>query len=348
MVEQNDEKVACKNCGSKAVVKFGMYKGVQRYWCKSCQRKFKADSDLFRMKTSPEQISSALRMYYDGMSVKDIKGFLKQEYHNDPSKKTIYQWVDKYSDIAIKEAKDYHPNVSDTWIADETVLRIAGQNVWMYDIIDDKTRFLLATRMSLARTTHDAESLMKEAQRKAGKSPKVVVTDKHTSYLDSIELTFGSDTEHVRSRPFTADTQSTQKIERWHETLKERTKVMKGLKTLETAIQFVAAFLVHYNYFRGNEALNGKTPAQEAGVKFPYKDWAEVIRQPVSKQVEIQTHLTSKVHIPKPRIRLPETHVGRPRKHTRVRPQRGVFYEGRGMVSQYPFKGGKRHKGRII
>jgi transposase-like protein len=122
-------------------------------------------------------------MYYDGMSVKDIKGLLKQEYHNDPSKKTIYQWVDKYSDIAIKKAKDYHPKVSDTWIADETVLRIGGQNVWMYDIIDDDTRFLLATRIALSRTTHDATMLMKEAQKKAGKTPKVVITDKNSSYL---------------------------------------------------------------------------------------------------------------------------------------------------------------------
>lgn len=337
----------CKNCGSNAIVKYGSYKGIPRCWCKACKRKFKADTALFHMKTSPEQISSALRMYYDGMSIKDIKGLLRQEHDNDPSKKTIYQWVDKYSDIAIKEAKNIHPKVSDIWIADETVLRIGGQNVWMYDIIDDQTRFLLATRLSLARTTHDAETLMKEAQRKAGKSPKVVITDKNSSYLDSIELTFGADTEHVRSRPITADTYSTQKIERWHETLKERTKVMKGLKTIDTAIQFVDGFLVHYNYFRGNEALDGKTPAEEAGIKFPYKDWTEIIRQPVSKQAEIQTHQTPKVKISKPRTRLPETHVGRPRKHTRAKP-RGDIYEGRGVISRYPFTGAKRHKGRVL
>jgi len=323
-----NEIATCKYCNNpSAVVKFGTYKGTQLYWCKSCKRKFKGDTTLFHMKTPPEQISSALRMYYDGMSVKDIKGLLKQEYQNDPSKKTVYGWIDKYSDIAIKEAKDYQPKIGNTWIADETVLRIGGQNVWMYDIIDDKTRFLLATRIALSRTTHDAEMLMKEAQKKAGKSPKIIVTDRNSSYLDSIELTFGADTEHIQSRPFTTDTQSTQKIERWHETLKERTKVMKGLKTLETAIQFVAAFLVHYNYFRGNEALEGnKTPAEAAGIKFPYRNWAEIIRQPVSKQVEIQTHLTPKIHISKPRIRLPETHVGRPRKRIRtkssvVRPQ---------------------------
>lgn len=342
-----DVPITCKNCGSNAVVKFGSYKGVQRYWCKSCHRKFKADSDLFHMKTSPEQVSSALRMYYDGMSIKDIQGLLQQEYQNKPSKKTIYQWIDKYSNVAIKEAKDIHPHVGDTWIADETVLRVAGQNVWMYDIIDDKTRFLLATRITLSRTTHDAEMLMKEAEKKAGKMPKVVITDKNYSYLDGIEQAFGADTEHVQSRPFTTDTQNTQKIERWHETLKERTKVMKGLKTLDTAIQFVDGFLVHYNYFRGNEALNGKTPAEKAGIRFPYKDWAEIIRQPVSKQTEIQTHLTPKVHISKSRIRLPETHIGKPRRQRKTKPT-GDIYEGGGMLARHSFAGAKRHKGRLI
>jgi tRNA(Ile2) C34 agmatinyltransferase TiaS len=43
MVEQKDKPV-CKNCGSTAVVRFGTYKGVQRYWCKTCKRKFKADN----------------------------------------------------------------------------------------------------------------------------------------------------------------------------------------------------------------------------------------------------------------------------------------------------------------
>ena len=337
-----NNEVICKNCGSSNVVKFGSYKDVQRYYCKACKRKFKGDTALFHMKTSPEQISSALRMYYSGMSVKDIKDLLKQEYNNDPSKKTVYEWIDKYTDMAIKVAKDYHPNVGDEWIADETVLRIGGQNVWLYDIIDDKTRFLLATRIALSRTSHDAEMLMKEASKKAGgKIPKVVVTDKNYSYLDRIEQAFGADTEHVQGRPFT-DTNSTQKIERWHETLKERTKVMKGLKTLGSALQFIDGFLVHYNYFRTNEALENKTPAEVAGIKFPYQNWAEVIRQPVSKETEIKIHLSPRLKLPKsPRAKLPETHVGRPRIHKRA-PKGGLYASKSGAMSRHYFRGAKR------
>ena len=40
---QQQNRLVCKYCGSEAVSKFGAYKGVQRYWCKACKRKFKAD-----------------------------------------------------------------------------------------------------------------------------------------------------------------------------------------------------------------------------------------------------------------------------------------------------------------
>jgi putative transposase len=309
----------CKYCGGANLVLYGKQKGKQQWWCKDCKRKFSESTSLPRMKSPVTQVGSAVQQYYNGMSLNAICRNIEQQYGYKPNNSTIFRWVEEFTDSAIQETKDIHPKVGDTWIADETVLRIGGQNIWMYDIIDDKTRFLLATRMALSRTTHNAEMLMKEAQKKADKTPKVIITDKNSSYLDSIELTFGGDTEHIQSRPFTADTQNTQKIERWHETLKERTKVMKGLKTIDTAIQFVAGFLVHYNYFRGNEALHGKTPAETAGIKFPYKNWAEIIRQPVSKQAEVQTHLAPRVRRLKSHFGLPETHVGRPRKRKRTK-----------------------------
>jgi len=53
--EVTTKTVTCKNCGSTACVKFGSYKGVQRYWCKSCNRKFKGDDDSFHEKVSLEK-----------------------------------------------------------------------------------------------------------------------------------------------------------------------------------------------------------------------------------------------------------------------------------------------------
>ena len=159
------EDIKCKDCGSTAVVKFGSYKGVQRYYCKACKRKFKADNDLFHMKVPADYVSSALSMYYSGMSVNDICTTLKQEHNYYPSNSIVYKWIEKYTPLAIKHFRDYHPQVEDVWIADETVLNLDGEHsIWFYDIIDKDTRFLLASRVAISRTTNDAERLMEDAK----------------------------------------------------------------------------------------------------------------------------------------------------------------------------------------
>ncbi len=125
------EQVTCKNCGSNAVVKFGTYKGVQRYFCKSCKRKFKADGSLFHMKVSADHISTALSMYYSGSSISDIRNHLKQEHGYYPSKHIVFEWVDKFTSLASKQFRDTRPQLGDTWIADETVLDLdKGIKVW--------------------------------------------------------------------------------------------------------------------------------------------------------------------------------------------------------------------------
>jgi transposase-like protein len=296
--------IVCKNCGSEAVIKFGSYKGTPRYYCKACKRKFKADADNFHMKVPADYVSSALSMYYSGMSVNDICTTLKQEHNYNPSNSVVYKWIEKYTPIAIKHFRDYHPQVGDTWIADETVLNLDGEHsVWFYDIIDKDTRFLLASRVAISRTTNDAERLMEDAKKRAGKSPKEILTDSQNSYVDAIEKVFGSDTDHIQTTPFEKGTEdTTSEIERFHGTLKDRTKVFRSFRDIDTLIEFTDGWLVYYNYFRPHESLGGKTPAEAGKVKYDVKDWAQLAKLPVTKQAEIQTHSTPKYRIPKTKI----------------------------------------------
>jgi len=301
-------KITCKNCGSEAVVKFGKYKGAQRYWCKSCQRKFKGDNALFHMRVSPEYISTALSMYYSGSSISDIRNQLKQECGYYPSKHVVFEWIDKYTSLASKQFRDVHPKVGDTWIADETVLDLdRGVKVWFFDVIDSDTRYLIASRASLSRTTRDAQMLMDRAIKTAGKTPKTVITDKLKSYLD---VAYGKDAEHVRGRPFAFKEtgESTSQIERFHGTIKDRTKVMRAFRDLETLHQFMDGYLVFYNFFKPNEALNGKTPAEVAQIDYQVKNWKDLSQLPVSKEAEIGTHKTKVLRIRRATTRITSSH----------------------------------------
>jgi len=267
----------CKFCGSPNVVKFGTFQGIQRYWCKDCKRKSADNRALPGMKTPVEHISSALSCYYGGMPLDAIQRHLHQQFKLYYSEMGIYNWIKRFSKEAIARVKDFHPIVGDTWIADETMLKVGGRKIWFFDVIDEKTRYLLASRLAQSRTIKEAALVMNEAKRKAGKAPKRIITDKLAAYIDGIELVFGSDTKHIQSKPFT-DVNSTNIIERFHGTLKDRTKIIRGFKNMTTAELLTDAWLVHYNFFKEHETLGNTPPAVRMGAT-PIKDWAEVISQ---------------------------------------------------------------------
>ena len=114
------------------------------------------------MKTPIRQISSALSMYYRGMSIDDIRRHLEQEFDNCPSDSTVYEWISRFTTEAINSTRDYKPNMGDVWVADETMLDVGGNKVWFWDLIDVKTRFLLASHMSYNRTTQIAQRLVEK------------------------------------------------------------------------------------------------------------------------------------------------------------------------------------------
>lgn len=161
----------------------------------------------------------------------------------------------------------------------------------------------MASHLSRVRTTKDAQKLMELASKRAGgKTPKVILTDKLQAYLDGIELTFGADTKHIQGKPFTVEN-NTNLIERFHGTLKDRTKVMRGLKNIKSAKLITDGWLLHYNYLRPHESLNGRTPAQMAGVKYPYRNWQEIVAKRMIVTPK-QTSATSTIIIPE----LPRRH----------------------------------------
>jgi putative transposase len=291
---QNITIPRCKYCQSERIRKYGTYKGIQRFYCNECKRKFVATDTIPKMQYSTSKVADALNMYYEGMSLNEIRRNFIQQHNDYPSDVSVLNWVNRFTKLAVIEADKYKPDVGRVWVADETVLDIDGKNVWFWDIIDTKTRYLIASHMSFTRTIKDAESLMKQAYNRTGKIPRVIYTDKLRAYLEGIERTFGAETHHAQGSPFDVES-NTNFIERFHGTLKERTKVMRGLHTVESARLFLDGWLVHYNYFRPHMSLNDHTPAQVAGIQFPFRNWKEITEQPYEKTSRIPVHQSETV-----------------------------------------------------
>lgn len=273
--------VKCKYCDSLDVFRFGFdRKGKQRFICNNCRRTFIDNKAPPRMRFPTEAIALALNLFYESASLAKIQRQLEMTYGVKPDRMTIYRWIIRYSNLATKALNDVPIRVGSRWVADETVLKTKTdekENQWFWDIIDSDSRFLLASHLSGTRGTKDAQTIMERAYRRAGKVPKVVVTDKLKSYIDGVELTFGSETKHRPANKLASE-DGTQLIERFHSTLKERTKVMRSFLVRGTARKVLDGWLVHYNFFRPHLSLGGKTPAEAAGAISPFKNWEDVVK----------------------------------------------------------------------
>jgi putative transposase len=269
--------VACKFCGSKNIIKFGVEKGVQFYMCKDCGRKFNEKDTPEGYRTNTAMIASALGMFLGGLSCMEISRQLDTVYHSSVDPSTIYRWVMEYSRKAIAFTDKLKADTSDTWVVDETVIEVAGQKVWFWDVIDEGTRYLIDTHLSDRRTINDVVILFEHCKKRVIKQPKFIISDGLGAYIDGIERVFGADAYHITAKGLTAEI-NTNLIERFHSTLKERYKVMRGLKTTESAYVVLDGFVLNYNFFRPHMTLQNTTPAQAAGIKLPFNDWEGFIR----------------------------------------------------------------------
>jgi len=78
-------------------------------------------------------------------------------------------------------------------------------------------------------------------------------------------------------------------VERLHNTVRERAKVMRGLHSDKSAAVFNEGFKAYYNFVRPNQALNGKTPAQVAGVdlKLGEHRWLGLVKKAKEKRKQM-------------------------------------------------------------
>ncbi|MBI2831739.1 MAG: IS6 family transposase [Chloroflexi bacterium] len=262
-----------------------------------------------KMKTSARQIASAMGMYYSGMSLDAIQQQFRQDHDLDMSESNYWNWVKRFTREAIRQTKDFKPEVGDTWVADETYMKLGKRNVYFWDIICPETNYILATHVSFTRGGRDAKQLMKLAEQRAGKTPKVVITDKLKSYIVGIEDAFGADTKHVQGGPFKTvpSGESTAEIERFHKTLEQRTEVFQKYKDIETIKLLTGGWLINYNFMKQNEGCGNIPPAQAMSKVVPCKDWNDIVIPEGAPDNDYQVRLTRRKSVKKGKLVLDAT-----------------------------------------
>jgi transposase InsO family protein len=172
--------------------------------------------------------------------------------------------------IVMKAAGEFHDKTTapnQLWQTDFTYLKVIGWG-WFYlsTVLDDYSRYILAWKLCTTMRAQDVTDTLSLALEASGLDQATVahrprlLSDNGSSYISG-ELAQWLDRrkmEHVRGAPNHPQTQG--KIERWHQTLKNRILLEHYYLPGDLEAQ-ISAFVEHYNRQRYHESLSNLTPA---------------------------------------------------------------------------------------
>ena len=294
--EVGDKPFCCTHCGSENYIRYGKNNGKQVYKCGDCNRKFVDNLFFERLKGDPNIICLTLDLYFKGVSLRKIVDHLKQFYDLEIAYTTLFNWIRKYIRIMDEYTRQFKPQLGDLWNVDEMMVSVNGEWFYLWNVIDDETRFHLASVISKERKIADARKVLITAKKRShGSKPSFIITDGLKSYVKAIDNEFHTikrDTIHVgnvgiRGKHAGNDIFDNNLVERLHGTIRERNKTQRGLK--DEYSSFISGHQLYYNFIRPHMSLYGVTPAEVAGVDLNLGDkkWEKLLLQSVKSKKKI-------------------------------------------------------------
>jgi len=172
--------------------------------------------------------------------------------------------------IVVKAADEFSDKTTapnQLWQTDFTYLKVIGWG-WFYlsSVLDDFSRYIIAWKLCTTMKAEDVTATLDLALQASGLDRARVVhrprllSDNGSSYVsaDLARWLDGQDMDHVRGAPYHPMTQG--KIERWHQTLKNRILLENYYLPGDLEAE-IDAFVAHYNHLRYHESIGNLTPA---------------------------------------------------------------------------------------
>jgi putative transposase len=168
---------------------------------------------------------------------------------------------------AANEFKDKTTAINQMWQTDFTYLKVIGWG-WFYlsTILDDYSRYIIAWKLCTMMKAGDVTDTLELALQASGCDQANVMhrprllSDNGASYISSDLADWLEDhaMDHLRGAPYHPQTQG--KIERWHQTLKNRVLLENYFLPGDLKAN-IESFVTYYNHHRYHESLGNVTPA---------------------------------------------------------------------------------------
>ncbi|MGP8124552.1 MAG: IS6 family transposase [Nitrososphaerales archaeon] len=232
------------------------------------------------MKHNPKAITMALQLYFSGESLRNTQKALRL-MGVEITHKTVQNWIRKYIGLMERYVSQITPEVGEKWRADEVYVKFKGNMKYLFAMMDDETRFWISQQVADTKYTADVRPLFAQAKQATGKVPLVLTTDGGQHFVPAFKREFGNKdrySQHIRDiRLGAKEGVHNDKMERMNGEVRDREKVMRGLKRTDTPI--LKGLQIYHNFVRPHEALDGATPAEKAGITVKGEDkWLTLIQ----------------------------------------------------------------------
>lgn len=246
----------CIHCLSLSVVRNGhSEKGIQRYKCNGCGRRFCQKGFFARFKHTTREIANTVYLKMHRLSLREVGEVIKRILGVEVSHVTIYNWCRKFIAILNKFVNLLPINFSRMWHIDEKFIKIKGSKddfAYLFVALAANNK-IIATLISNNRNTASAKAVLVKSRQKA--IPEILVTDDCQIYKKACKI-FGRKVKHIKThfkkKPVWYKGKliglSNNRIERLNSDIDLFLHGMRGLKSFETAQ--IDGFTIYHNYLK--------------------------------------------------------------------------------------------------
>jgi len=284
----------CVYCKSSNIVKNGSRNtksGIkQRFLCRDCKKRFVLEM-IKHFKGNSQIITLSMDLYFKGLSLRDIQDTIYQFYGLRVHHETVRRWIFTFTKTMNEYVSKFKPKVSkEIWQLDEQAIKSKGEIRWSWNILDPKTRFLIANQITDDRYIKDARKILAKAKENIKDIPQAIITDGLPAYREAIEKEYNrtqnskqKKSEHIKLKTIRSEINNN-KLERFHSTFRQRDKVMRGFKGREQ--DFADSFRSYYNFIKKHQGLKGLTPSQKAKIdlQLDRNRWLSLLKKSIENK----------------------------------------------------------------
>jgi transposase-like protein len=250
--------------------------------------------DLDRIHNSPYVLGLVLTFHVSfAIAARKTAQILKQVFSIPISYQTVLNYVEAAAPYCHHFNLAFKGEIDDKSSGDETYIKIAGQNAYVFFFISAVSRKITAYHIAYSRETLPATVAMTEAARTAKPNQKLTfITDGNPAYPAGLHFINANrnpenpirhkkviglqnlDEESELNRHFK------QIIERFNRTYKYHIRAGSGFKATNGGIALTTLIVTHYNFLRPNMAIGYKTPIQIPDIAIPetiQSKWCKII-----------------------------------------------------------------------